>query len=55
VPPLMRIPTKKIAHSELMKINPSPSDAVKSILKQLIVSVKPTPFLTGAPTWVTRA
>ncbi len=29
----LRIPTKKIAHSELMTINSSPSDAVKSILE----------------------
>jgi len=29
----VRIPTKKIVHSELMTINPSPSGAVKSILE----------------------
>jgi hypothetical protein len=33
----VRIPTKKIAHSALMTIKPSPSDTVTSIVKQLIV------------------
>jgi hypothetical protein len=31
---LMRIPTKKIIHSELMTITASPGDAVGNILKQ---------------------
>jgi len=30
---LLGIPTKKIAHSELMTIKPSPSDAVRDILE----------------------
>lgn len=34
---LLRIPTKKIAHSELMSIRSSPSDAVESIVRQMIV------------------
>jgi hypothetical protein len=34
---MMGIPTKKIAHSELMTISSSPSDAVKSIVEQVIV------------------
>ncbi len=33
----VRIPTKKIAHSELKTIRSSPSDAVKNILWQVIV------------------
>src|SRR5436190_21009584 len=33
----VRIPTKKIAHSELMTIRSSPSDAVESIVAQVIV------------------
>jgi len=33
----MRIPTKKIAHSELKTIRSSPSDAVRSIVQQVIV------------------
>ncbi len=33
----MRIPTKKIAHSELKTIRASPSDAGKSIVRQVIV------------------
>jgi hypothetical protein len=33
----MRIPTKKIVHSELMTIRSSPNDAVKSIVEQVIV------------------
>jgi hypothetical protein len=33
----MRIPTKKIAHSELMTIRTSPSDAGESIVEQMIV------------------
>jgi hypothetical protein len=36
----MRIPMKKIAHSELMTIRSSPSDAVKNIVEQVIVMVK---------------
>jgi hypothetical protein len=36
----LRIPTKKIAHSELMTIRSSPSDAVKNIVEQVIVMVK---------------
>jgi hypothetical protein len=31
------IPMKKIAHSELMTIRSSPSDAVKNIVEQVIV------------------
>jgi hypothetical protein len=34
---VVRIPTKKIAHSELKTIRPSPSDAGKSIVRQVIV------------------
>ena len=34
---VMRIPTKKIAHSELKTIRTSPSDAVESIVRQMIV------------------
>src|SRR5712692_3487464 len=34
---LVRIPTKKIAHSELMTIRSSPRDAVESIVAQVIV------------------
>jgi hypothetical protein len=33
----MRIPAKKITHSELMTISSSPSDAVPSIVEQVIV------------------
>jgi hypothetical protein len=33
----MRIPTKKIAHSELKTIRSSPSDAGKSIVERVIV------------------
>ena len=33
----MRIPTKKITHSELKTIRASPSDAVKNIVRQVIV------------------
>jgi hypothetical protein len=33
----VRIPTKKIAHSELKTIRASPSDAGKSIVRQVIV------------------
>jgi len=33
----VQIPTKKIAHSELMTIRSSPSDAVESIVAQVIV------------------
>jgi hypothetical protein len=36
----LRIPMKKIAHSELMTIRSSPSDAVKNIVEQVIVMVK---------------
>jgi hypothetical protein len=36
----VRIPMKKIAHSELMTIRSSPSDAVKNIVEQVIVMVK---------------
>jgi hypothetical protein len=34
---LLRIPTKKIAHSELKTITTSPSDAGRSIVRQVIV------------------
>ncbi len=34
---VVRIPTKKIIHSELMKIITSPSDAGKSIVRRMIV------------------
>jgi hypothetical protein len=37
---ILRIPMKKIAHSELMTIRSSPSDAVKNIVEQVIVMVK---------------
>jgi hypothetical protein len=33
----LRIPTKKIAHSELKTIRSSPSDAGKSIVERVIV------------------
>jgi hypothetical protein len=36
----LRIPTKKIAHSELMTIRTSPSDTGNSIVEQVIVMVK---------------
>ena len=34
---VLRIPTKKIAHSELKTIRTSPSDAGESIVRQIIV------------------
>jgi len=43
----VRIPTKKITHSELKTIRASPSDAGKSIVRQVIVMSQEKGWDTG--------
>jgi hypothetical protein len=46
--PFVRIPTKKIIHSELKTITSSPRDAVGNIVEEMIVMGQEGAWVTGS-------